>query len=91
MARKAEGDPGACTAERDLPHQRDWQAPADPRSVGELDEYMTAMRVDCGPVRIDTAADLDRYMLGIAGPVGRIMAPLLGCPEDRREIGRAHV
>jgi phytoene synthase len=53
--------------------------------LGELDEYMTAMRVDCGPVRIDTAADLDRYMLGIAGPVGRIMAPLLGCPEDRRE------
>jgi phytoene synthase len=51
----------------------------------ELGTYMGSMRVDCGPVRIATEAELDRYMEGIAGPVGRIMAPLLGCPDERRE------
>jgi 15-cis-phytoene synthase len=53
--------------------------------LDELGAYMGAMRLDCGAVRIGTRAELDRYMAGIAGPVGRIMAPLLGCPDERRE------
>ena len=50
----------------------------------ELHVYMSSMRVDCGPVRIATADDLDRYMQGSAGSVGRIMAPLLEVPAVRR-------
>jgi phytoene synthase len=40
------------------------------------------MRVDCAPVRIETWDELVTYMEGSAGSVGRIMAPLLGVPED---------
>lgn len=47
----------------------------------ELRVYMASMRVDCGPVRIETREELDRYMRGSAGAVGLIMAPLLGAPE----------
>ncbi|HEY8583090.1 MAG TPA: phytoene/squalene synthase family protein [Capillimicrobium sp.] len=50
--------------------------------LGELRAYMDSMRVDCGPVRIGCAAELDRYMHGSAAAVGRIMAPLLGAPSD---------
>jgi PAS domain S-box-containing protein len=57
MARKAEGDPGACTVERDPPHQRDWQAPADPRSVGELRRAVKAFAQDQG-VEPDALASL---------------------------------
>ena len=50
---------------------------------------MGSMRVDCGPVRIDTRAELDGYMDGSAGTVGRIMAPLLGVPERHHaDFGR---
>jgi phytoene synthase len=49
----------------------------------ELHVYMRSMRVDCGPVRIATAEELDRYMQGSAGSVGRIMAPLLDVPETQ--------
>jgi 15-cis-phytoene synthase len=49
--------------------------------LGELGPYMRSMRVDCGPVRIDSWDELDVYMDGSAGSVGRIMAPLLGVPE----------
>src|SRR5690242_5440196 len=42
--------------------------------LDELRVYMQAMRVDCGPVRIASAEELDRYMDGSAGSVGRIMA-----------------
>ncbi len=49
----------------------------------ELRVYMTSMRVDCGPVRIRTREELERYMQGSAGSVGRIMAPLLGAPPER--------
>ena len=52
--------------------------------LGELRVYMRSMRVDCGPVRIATRDELDRYMQGSAGSVGRIMAPLLGVPGDDR-------
>jgi 15-cis-phytoene synthase len=53
--------------------------------LDELDVYMASMRVDCDPVRIATYPDLERYMNGSAASVGRIMAPLLGAPEERRE------
>ena len=48
----------------------------------ELRIYMGSMRVDCGPVRIETREELERYMRGSAGSVGRIMAPLLGAPAE---------
>jgi phytoene synthase len=49
--------------------------------LGELGPYMRSMRVDCGPVRIASDAELDGYMDGSAGSVGRIMARLLDVPE----------
>lgn len=48
--------------------------------LSELRVYMRSMRVDCGPVRMETRDELDRYMRGSAGAVGMIMAPLLGAP-----------
>jgi phytoene synthase len=52
----------------------------------ELDAYMRSMRVDCwGRVRIQSREELDEYMNGSAGAVGRIMAPLIGVPRARRE------
>jgi 15-cis-phytoene synthase len=48
--------------------------------LDELGVYMRSMRVDCGRVRIGSDAELDVYMDGSAGSVGRIMAPLLGVP-----------
>jgi phytoene synthase len=53
--------------------------------LGELRVYMDSMRVDCGPVRMATRAQLDAYMNGSAAAVGRIMAPLLGAPDADRE------
>ena len=41
---------------------------------------MRSMRIDCAPVRIATWEELEAYMDGSAGSVGRIMAPLLGVP-----------
>ena len=61
--------------------------------LGELQKYMHSMRIDCGTVRIGTHDELDEYMDGSAGSVGRIMAPLLGVPERHRadfgQLGRA--
>jgi phytoene synthase len=48
--------------------------------LGELRTYMGSMRMDCAPVRIATWDQLEAYMDGSAGSVGRIMAPLLGVP-----------
>ena len=48
--------------------------------LGELRIYMRSMRIDCAPVRIETWPELEAYMDGSAGSVGRIMAPLLGVP-----------
>jgi phytoene synthase len=48
----------------------------------ELSVYMDSMRLDCGPVRVRTQAELDRYMRGSAGAVGLIMAPLLEVPAE---------
>src|ERR671931_287532 len=61
--------------------------------LDELAVYMRSMRVDCGPVRIASDEELDTYMDGSAGSVGRIMAPLLGVPErfhaDFGHLGQA--
>jgi 15-cis-phytoene synthase len=52
----------------------------------ELGVYMDSMRVDCdGSVRISSRAELDTYMNGSAAAVGRVMAPLIGVPAERRE------
>jgi phytoene synthase len=48
--------------------------------LDELRTYMGSMRIDCAPVRIGTWPELEAYMDGSAGSVGRIMAPLLGVP-----------
>lgn len=53
--------------------------------LSELGAYMDSMRVDCGPVRMTTREDLERYMNGSAAAVGRIMAPLLGAPPSASE------
>jgi 15-cis-phytoene synthase len=50
-----------------------------------LDRYMDSMRLDCGPVRLRTVAELDDYMEGSAATVGRLMAPLLGAPPELHE------
>jgi phytoene synthase len=51
------------------------------------------MRIDCAPVRIGSWEELEAYMDGSAGSVGRIMAPLLGVPErfhaDFGRLGQA--
>ena len=57
--------------------------------LSELDLYMASMRVDCGPVRMGSWEELEAYMDGSAGSVGRIMARLLGLPERHRaDFGR---
>ena len=57
--------------------------------LSELKGYMTSMRRDCGPVRILSWEELEDYMHGSAGSVGRIMAPLLGVPERHHaDFGR---
>jgi phytoene synthase len=54
--------------------------------LGELTIYMESMRVDCdGRVRLRSREELDRYMAGSAAAVGRVMAPLIGVPPERRE------
>jgi phytoene synthase len=59
----------------------------------ELRTYMRSMRIDCAPVRIETWPELESYMDGSAGSVGRIMAALLGVPERHHagfgQLGRA--
>jgi 15-cis-phytoene synthase len=59
--------------------------------LDELGVYMDSMRVDCGPVRLGSREELDRYMNGSAAAVGRLMAPLLSCdaPEDVARLGVA--
>jgi len=59
--------------------------------LSELGVYMDSMRVDCGPVRMATREDLERYMNGSAAAVGRIMAPLLGAPGASESFARLGV
>ena len=53
--------------------------------LDELSIYMDSMRVDCDDVRIESRAELDRYMRGSAGAVGRIMATVLDAPPTHHE------
>src|SRR5918998_2608391 len=52
--------------------------------LGELGLYFDSMRKDAEPVRVQTWDELERYMQGSAGSVGRILAALLGVPAERR-------
>ena len=55
----------------------------------ELHTYMGSMRIDCASVRIGSYEELEAYMDGSAGTVGRIMGALLGAPERHRaDFGR---
>jgi phytoene synthase len=51
----------------------------------ELGSYFDSMRIDCAPVRMATWEELERYMQGSAGAVGRVLAVLLGAPADRHQ------
>ena len=51
----------------------------------ELRLYFDSMRVDLGPVRVQTWEELERYMQGSVGSVGRILGALVGAPAERRE------
>ena len=50
-----------------------------------LDSYFDSMRIDCAPVRMSSWEELESYMQGSAGAVGRILAVLLGAPADRHD------
>jgi 15-cis-phytoene synthase len=50
--------------------------------LGELRLYFDSMRKDSEPVRVQTWDELERYMQGSAGSVGRILAALLGVPAE---------
>jgi phytoene synthase len=52
--------------------------------LGELHLYFDSMRKDSEPVRVQTWDELELYMQGSAGSVGRIMAALLGVRDERR-------
>ena len=52
--------------------------------LGELCLYFDSMRMDSESVRVQTWDELQRYMQGSAGSVGRILAALLGVPAERR-------
>ncbi len=53
--------------------------------LGELGLYFDSMRKDAEPVRVQTWDELERYMQGSAGSVGRILAALLGVPAERSD------
>src|SRR5215210_8224280 len=53
--------------------------------LGELRLYFDSMRKDSEPVRVQTWDELELYMQGSAGSVGRILAALLGVPHERRD------
>lgn len=52
--------------------------------LGELRLYFDSMRKDSEPVRVQTWDELERYMQGSAGSVGRILAALFGVAPERR-------
>jgi phytoene synthase len=51
----------------------------------QLDSYFDSMRIDCAPVRMASWDELESYMQGSAGAVGRILATLLGAPAERHD------
>jgi 15-cis-phytoene synthase len=52
--------------------------------LGELRLYFDSMRKDSETVRVQTWEELQGYMHGSAGSVGRILAALLRVPAERR-------
>jgi phytoene synthase len=52
--------------------------------LGELRLYFASMRKDVEALRVQSWDELQRYMQGSAGSVGRILAALLGVPAERR-------
>ena len=80
-ARRARAGRVGARARRGPPHRRARTIRSSPRSstpgerhdlpLDELGVYMDSMRVDCGPVRIASREELDRYMNGSAAAVGR--------------------
>ena len=59
--------------------------------LAELRPYIASMRMDCGRLRIQTRDELDRYMEGSGGSVGRIMAAILGAPAEGERLARLGV
>ena len=53
--------------------------------LGGLDAYFESMRIDCGPVRMESWDELERYMHGSAGSVGGILAALLDVSPERHD------
>jgi phytoene synthase len=53
-----------------------------------LRSYITSMRMDCDSLRIQTREELDRYMEGSGGSVGRVMASILGAPAEAERLAR---
>ena len=53
--------------------------------LGELRLYFDSMRKDSGRLRVQTWDELELYMQGSAGSVGRILAALLGVPAERSD------
>jgi phytoene synthase len=53
--------------------------------LDRLDSYFDSMRIDCAPVRMSSWEELESYMQGSAGAVGRILAVLLGAPPERHD------
>jgi phytoene synthase len=51
----------------------------------QLASYFDSMRIDCAPVRMASWEELESYMQGSAGAVGRILAVLLGAPAERHD------
>src|SRR5687768_12563530 len=66
-------------------------AAAQQLPVGELGAYMASMRMDCGRLRIQSREELERYMDGSGASVGRIMAVILGAPQESERLGRLGV
>src|SRR4051812_20545011 len=80
------GDPAARRAALDA-WEAELDAPRHPVAValadaagrhalplGELHQYMASMRMDCGPVRLESWEAVDAYADGSAGTVGPIIA-----------------
>jgi phytoene synthase len=63
-------------------------AAASDLPLEELRPYIASMRMDCDRLRIQTREELDRYMEGSAGSVGRIMAAILGAPAEAERLAR---
>jgi 15-cis-phytoene synthase len=50
--------------------------------VGPARDLITGVRMDLGPCRFATWDELGRYCYHVAGTVGLLVAPILGCQDD---------